>query len=169
MATKEPFTQQATGPGGSPATETVEPHAGGLKPAEPIKRGIALVIDAVIAVAVGMVPVLGGLAATGYWLVRDGLDVDFMPHRSLGKKLMGLRPVTLDGHPVDLATSAMRNWPLALGGIVQILLFIPFVGWLLMLPVALIALAIGVIEVVLVFVDGRRIGDRTGGTRVVEG
>lgn len=134
------------------------------------KRAIAMIIDAVAAVLVGMIPVIGGLIATAYWLVRDGLDVEFMPNRSLGKKVAGLQPVTLDGRPVDLETSMKRNWPFAIGGVAQILLFIPIIGWLLMVPVLLVALGIGLAEVYFVLTDpeGRRIGDRTADTRVRE-
>lgn len=75
-------------------------------------RILAALIDAVLAFAVGFVPVVGGLAAAAYWVVRDGP--------------------------------------------------------LLVLPVALAALAIGVVELILVLTSGRRWGDRLAGTRVVE-
>lgn len=134
------------------------------------KRVIAAVIDGVAGVVVGMIPIVGGLVSTAYWLTRDGLDVEFMPNRSLGKKVAGLKPVTLDGRPVDLETSIKRNWPFAVGGLVQILLFIPLVGWLLMIPVGLLALGLGLTELFLVLTDeeGRRIGDRTANTKVVD-
>jgi uncharacterized RDD family membrane protein YckC len=134
------------------------------------KRAIAAIIDCVAAVLVGLIPIVGGLIATAYWLVRDGLDIEFMPHRSLGKKLVGLEPVTLDGRPVDLETSVKRNWPFAIGGVVQILLFIPIIGWLLMIPVALVALGLGLFELFLVVTseDGRRLGDKFANTRVIE-
>ena len=57
------------------------------------KRIVAAIIDAVAAGFVGIIlnliltPV-GGLVAAGYWLVRDGLDFDFMKGRSLGKQVM---------------------------------------------------------------------------------
>lgn len=134
------------------------------------KRFLAVLIDAGLTIVVGFVPVIGWLAGSAYWLLRDGLDVDFMDHRSLGKKLMGLRPVALDGSPMDLVASAKRNWPLAIGGIASFLVAIPFIGWIFALLVGLVALAIGVVEIVLVFTDprGRRIGDRTGNSQVVE-
>lgn len=134
------------------------------------KRIVAGIIDAVVAVVVGLIPIVGGLVATAYWLVRDGLDVEFMPNRSLGKKVAGLQPVTLDGRPVDIQTSVMRNWPFAVGGVAQILLFIPVIGWLLMLPVALVALGLVLVELFLVVTDdeGRRLGDKTADTRVIE-
>ena len=161
-----------------PAAEPVSPATGVpaaegssavVARADTGKRAVALVIDAVIAVIVGLIPVAGGIAATAYWLVRDGLDFEFMDHRSIGKKVMKLRPVTLDGRPVDIATSVKRNWMFALGGIAQFLA-LTIIGVLVAIPVALIAFAIGIVEIVLVVTDaeGRRIGDKVAGTRVIE-
>ncbi len=133
------------------------------------KRVLAAVIDAVIAAVVGLVPLAGGIAATAYWLVRDGMDLDFMDHRSIGKKVMKLRPVTLDGRPLDLATSVKRNWMFALGGLTQFFAM-TIIGLVVAVPLGLIAFVIGIIEVVLVITDaeGRRIGDKMAGTRVIE-
>lgn len=133
------------------------------------KRALAAIIDAVIAMVVGLVPIAGGIAATAYWLVRDGMDLDFMDHRSIGKKVMKLRPVTLDGQPLDLATSVKRNWMFALGGLAQFFAM-TIVGLVLAIPLGLIAFVIGIVEIVLVFTDaeGRRMGDKMAGTRVIE-
>jgi len=133
------------------------------------KRFIAAIIDAVLAVAVGFIPIVGGLIATAYWLVRDGLDVEFMDHRSLGKKVMKLRPVTLDGEPVDIMTSMKRNWMFALGGVAQLLAY-TIVGLLIAIPLAMLAFAIGIIEVILVLsdADGRRLGDKIANTKVID-
>ena len=92
-----------------------------------------------------------------------------MDHRSIGKKVMKLRPVTLDGRPVDIATSVKRNWLFALGGITQFFAM-TIIGLVLAVPLGLIAFVIGIVEVVLVFTDaeGRRIGDKMAGTRVIE-
>ncbi len=138
------------------------------------KRFVAIIIDAVVAVVVGLIPIIGWFVAAAYWLVRDGLEFEFMDRRSIGKKLMKLRPVTLDGSPMDVMTSVKRNWMFALGAILQILRMIPFVGWLLMLvlliPVGLAALALGIIEIFLVITDGegRRLGDKIANTKVIE-
>ena len=171
--TREQVDTQATATGGSgqdPRTagvpDTTQPA--GPVPADLGTRIIAGLIDTGLAIVVGFIPLIGGLAATAYWLVRDGLEVDGLRHCSLGKKLMGLKPVRLDGASMDLATSARRNWPFAFGGVVQILMFIPFVGWLLMVPVALVALVVGITEIVLILTGGRRLGDRTAGTQVVK-
>jgi uncharacterized RDD family membrane protein YckC len=133
------------------------------------KRAVAMIIDALIALVVGLVPIAGGIAATAYWLVRDGMEFDFMDRRSIGKKIMKLRPVTLDGRPMDIATSVKRNWMFALGGVVQFF-SMTIIGVVIAVPLGLAALLVGVIEVVLVFTDtdGRRMGDKLADTRVVE-
>ena len=128
------------------------------------KRAIAAIIDSVLASIVSLIPVVGGIVGAAYILVKDGLDIDFMNKRSLGKVLMKLRPIRLDGQAMDLNTSMRRNWPLAIGSLIAI---IPVVGWLLAVPVALV---IGIIELVLVLTDseGRRMGDKLAGTKVIE-
>jgi uncharacterized RDD family membrane protein YckC len=134
------------------------------------KRFLAALIDGGLTFVVSWVPVIGGLVAAAYMLLRDGLELEFMDRRSLGKKIMKLRPVRLDGQPMDMVGSAKRNWMFALGGIMSLLLFIPFLGWLLMIPVGLAALALGVVELVLVITDsqGRRLGDKIAATQVIE-
>lgn len=134
------------------------------------KRFIAAIIDATIAVVVGLIPVIGGLIGAAYLLLRDGFEYGFMDHRSVGKKLMKLRPVTLDGGTVDINISVKRNWMFALGALVQALILIPIVGWVLIPIVGLAALVIGVIEIVLVFTneEGRRWGDKLANTKVIE-
>lgn len=133
------------------------------------KRLAAALIDVVITVVVGFIPFVGGLVATAYWLVRDGMDLELMDHRSIGKKVMKLRPVTIDGSPVDIATSVKRNWMFALGGIGQVLVF-TIIGIVIAIPLFLAAFVIGIIEIVLVVTDGegRRFGDKLAGTRVIE-
>ncbi len=149
----------------SPAAEDVA----SVPKADIGKRFIAAVIDAVIAVFVGFIPFIGGLIATAYWLVRDGLDVEFMDHRSLGKKIMKLRPVTLDGAPVDIMTSMKRNWMFALGGVAQ-LFASTIIGLIIALPLLVLVVVIAVVEIVLVLSDseGRRLGDKIANTKVIE-
>lgn len=134
------------------------------------KRFIAMIIDAAIAVVLGFIPFLGGILGAAYFLVRDGLEVDFMDRRSLGKKVMKLRPVRLDGQPMDLETSVKRNWMWGLGAITSLLVYIPILGWALIPVVGLIALAIGIFEIYKVLTDaeGRRWGDELAGTKVIE-
>jgi len=145
-----------------------------LKTADPIKRIVAVVIDMVIAVLVALIPFIGGILAALYWLTRDGLDLPFMDYRSAGKKLVKIRPVKVDGGPMDIVVSVKRNWMLVLGVLLWPLLFIPILGWLLILvlvvPVVLVQMDSLVIELVLALTDdeGRRWGDRFADTRVIE-
>ena len=157
--------------------QTVSPTGGASGAARPGppgkpdigKRAVAAIIDAVIAVAIGFIPVLGGIIAAAYWLLRDGMEFEFMDRRSIGKKVMKLRPVRLDGSPMDMMASAKRNWMFALGGVIQLLVF-TIVGIVLAIPLALIAFLLGIVELILVLTDpeGRRLGDKIAGTRVVE-
>jgi len=131
------------------------------KKASLLKRFLASLIDGIIAGVVsaflGKVGLLVGIA---YLLVRDGLDFSFMDQRSIGKKLMKLRPVCLDGQPMDLNLSIRRNWPLILGSIGS--LFSVSLGGILGL--------VGLIEAILVLLDskGRRFGDKFANTQVIE-
>ena len=134
------------------------------------KRAIAAIIDGVIAGILGIVPFVGAFLGGLFILLRDGLDVDYLKGRSLGKTLMKLRVVRDDGQPMDMNTSIRRNWTLSLGLLVSILALIPILGWIAGLFVGLLSAVISIIEAALVFMDpeGRRFGDRTGGTKVVE-
>lgn len=134
------------------------------------KRAIAAIIDGAVAGVLGLIPVLGAFLGGLYILLRDGLDVDYLKGRSLGKTLMKLRVVRSDGRPMDINASISRNWTLSLGLLVSILALIPILGWLAGIFVALLSGVITLIEAALVFMDpeGRRFGDRTGGTKVVE-
>jgi uncharacterized RDD family membrane protein YckC len=127
------------------------------------KRIVAAIIDAAIASVVSLIPVAGWIIAPLYWLLRDGMDFEFMDHRSIGKKLMKLRPVTLAGERLEINHSIKRNWIFVLGGLAGI----PIVGWFIILPIAIV---LGVLEVVLVLTDseGRRFGDKFAGTLVIE-
>ena len=117
------------------------------------KRFLAYLVDAVIAGVLFQVfdifgafaGGIGGLLGVGYLLLRDGLPVDFAEGRSVGKQLLGLRPVRADGMPMDPVASLKRNWTF----------LVPFLG---------------LVEAVLVLVDkeGRRIGDRVADTTVEE-
>jgi len=160
-------------PGGEGPLEddgVVDPDAEAVTKADLGKRVVAGLIDAVAAALVGLLPLVGWVIAPAYWLLRDGLDVEFLDRRSLGKKLTKLRPVRDDGLPMDIETSVKRNWVFVIGGMVPILAAIPILGWLL-LPLAIIAgIAIGAVEIFLAVVDpeGRRFGDKFAGTKVIE-
>jgi len=161
----------------SPGTLPVSPASPAIGAGKPdtFKRFAAKFIDAIIAsvlfwLIVMIVPgwtlasLIGALAAGAYWLVSDGLELEFMRHRSLGKRVMGLAVVRADGGTMDIETSARRNWMFAIGWFSQ-----PF-GFGLGALVSLAALGLFIYEVykVLTEDDGHRWGDEIAGTRVVE-
>jgi uncharacterized RDD family membrane protein YckC len=134
------------------------------------KRLLAFVIDALIAVFLGYLPLIGGIIGTLYMALRDGLNYKYMEHRSVGKTLMGLQVATVDGELLTIETSFRRNWMFAVGVSVTALFYIPVLGWAL-IPLAIFAcLAIGAYEVFLVLSsdDGRRLGDQLANTVVTE-
>lgn len=151
------------------APAAAEPYAVGVKP-DVGKRAIAAIIDGAIAAAVGLIPFIGNVIGAAYILLKDGFEYDFMDGRSVGKKLMKLRPIRLDGQKMDLRTSAMRNWPLALGSLASLFFVVPVLGWLLFPLLLIVAIGLGIYELVLVVTsaDGRRFGDKLAGTQVVE-
>ncbi len=134
------------------------------------QRLIAALIDGAVAgILTTVIPGVGGLLGGLYILLRDGLDVEYLRGRSLGKTLMKLRVVREDGQPMDLGTSVRRNWTLSLGLLITVLALIPILGWIAGFFLALVIPIVVIIEAVLVFMDpdGRRFGDRTAGTKVV--
>ncbi len=156
-----------------PESTPSEPDATG-KP-DAVKRFLAMLIDGIIAAVLGAVvgmisSILGGIVGAAYYLIRDGLDVDFMKQRSLGKKVMKLDVVRLDGKPMDLETSVKRNWMFGFGAIYTVLAYIPILGWILIPVALLIAACLGLYECYKVLTDkeGRRWGDELAGTRVIE-
>ncbi len=134
------------------------------------KRLIAAIIDGVLAAGVSFIPFIGGIIGGLYILLRDGLDLEFMDKRSIGKKLIKLRPVRLDGQPMDPLTSAKRNLPLCVGMIGTIFWVIPILGWIVALLFGVVGLVLGLMELILVLTDpeGRRMGDKLAQTKVVE-
>lgn len=146
-----------------PVGTTTKPDVG--------KRAIAYVIDAVIAAILAYIPFIGSLLGAAYILTRDGFELDFMDGRSVGKKLMKLRPVRDDGGKMDIMTSIKRNWTLSIGSLGYLVLYAPFLGLLaLTILLSLVGAILGLVEIYLVLTspDGRRYGDRFAGTRVVE-
>ncbi len=133
------------------------------------KRFLAFAIDGAIAVALGFLPFVGALLAGLYLLVRDGLDVSVLDRRSVGKRVLHLRPVRDDGASMGLATSVRRNWPLAVASLAVFLGVVPVLGFFIR-PVGL---AVGIVMILfegyLVRVDeaGVRWGDLLARTRVI--
>ena len=82
---------------------------------------------------------------------------------------MKLHLESVDGSPLDIATSLKRNWMFALAPLVP-LLIITIIGWVLVPFVLFAALALMVTELVLVLTnaEGRRLGDKIAGTKILE-
>ncbi len=155
----------------APLDESLDSLTATIAPkADLSKRAIAAVIDFVIASVLSQIPFVGWFAGVGYILVRDGLDLEFIDRQSVGKKLMGLKTVRLNGEKMDVSVSIRRNWMFALGTLASLVVWIPVLGFLTVLAMALLSFLIGVYEVYLVFNDaeGRRWGDTFGGTKVIE-
>ena len=109
---------------------------------------------------------LGGLAASAYFLFSDGLPLDFMRHRSLGKRMMNMTVERVDEEPVTLLTSIKRNWMFTIGFFAQAFTFTASpVTYLLAL------VAIGLIGYELYWLatnpNGVRWGDDLAGTDVM--
>ena len=134
------------------------------------KRAVALVIDIFVAVILSSIPYVGWFAGVGYMLFRDGFDFEPLNRQSLGKKLMGLKTLKLDGGPVTLGVSGWRNWMFVLVALTGLLIWIPILRFFALLIAGFATLLIGAFEVYMVFNDaeGRRWGDTFAGTKVVE-
>jgi len=136
--------------------------------ADLVSRFLAALIDGIVAGVLSLVPLVGFLAGGVYTLTKDGIMYELTKNleykgRSIGKKLLRLTVVRLDGGPVDLRVSAKRNLTLALGGLIGI---VPLLGWVIG---PFVSLVLGVVELLLVLGDplGRRLGDKWAGTQVV--
>lgn len=134
------------------------------------KRFVAALVDGLLTGAVSLVPLVGGIVGAAYILLRDGLELEFMDRRSIGKRLLGIRPVRLDGQPMDMATSVKRNLPFCIGAAGALFMVIPVLGWIVAILFGLVAMVAAVVEVVFVLTDdrGRRLGDKFAGTQVID-
>lgn len=159
---------QEPAPQPDPPASTEAAAASGAK-ADLGKRIVAVIIDSAIAFVIGFIPGIGSLIGAAYMVLRDGMEFDFMNHRSIGKHVMKLHLESVDGSPLDIATSLKRNWMFALAPLVP-LLIITIIGWVLVPFVLFAALALMVTELVLVLTnaEGRRLGDKIAGTKILE-
>jgi uncharacterized RDD family membrane protein YckC len=123
-----------------------------------LNRFIAKLIDLFIVVAAGEIaPPVGFLSGLTYILIADG----FAGGKSIGKRLVGLQTVRLDGRDTaGFRESIIRNLPL--GG-AQIAYAVPYIGWL-------VSLAILAFESFLIIGNeqGRRLGDEMARTQVLD-
>ena len=155
-------------------TETAETETkdAGLSKADPVKRIIAFVIDAIISMLIGIIPLVGGIIGALYMLLRDALPIEALAYKSVGKKLLKLSVVNVEdpSAKIDYAASAKRNWMFALGPIMLFFVFIPVLGWIIDILLGIALLVLLIIEIVKVFSDekGVRLGDKMAGTMVIE-
>ena len=136
--------------------------------ADPVKRGIAFVVDSVIAAVIGGVPIFGGILGALFMLFRDALPIPLLGGTSPGKRLLGLMVLQDSSRSggLDYAGSAKRNWMFAL----NLTVFIPILGWMIAPAIMVAGPLLILIETWRVFSDtkGRRIGDMMAGTTIVE-
>jgi hypothetical protein len=155
-------------------TETAETkmNDAGLSKADPAKRIIAFVIDAVVAMIIGIIPLVGGIIGALYMLLRDALPIEALDYQSVGKKLLKLSVVNVEdpGAKINYAASAKRNWMFALGPIMLSFAFIPIFGWIIDILLGIALLILLITEIVKIFSheQGVRLGDKMAGTMVIE-
>lgn len=139
------------------------------KKADLFKRFLAALIDGIIASLLIYIPILGAIVSTVYLLTKDAIafeitkNADFK-NRSIGKKIMGLEVVSLEGKDIDWTISVKRNLPIAIGSAFGI---VPILGWIIG---SIVGFALMVVEIVLAVTDndGRRLGDKWANTQVAE-
>lgn len=127
-----------------------------------IRRIFAFLIDFLIAsfFSILPIPLVGGLIAFLYMLLRDGLT----DRGSMGKRLLNLQVTTIGGQRLNYDESIRRNIIFAIPAIFNL---IPLVGWLLALLAGMI---VYVVELLAMVASPReqRNGDRWAGTVVTE-
>ncbi len=156
----------------NPETSESAAHYATLTKADPVKRIIAFILDSVVAMILGFIPFIGGIIGALYMLLRDALPVEVLEYKSVGKKVLNLSVVNTvnPSVKVDFAASAKRNWMFALGPIMLFLAFIPIIGWILDILIAIVVFILVIIEIVKIFSDekGLRLGDKMADTMVIE-
>jgi len=125
------------------------------------KRLGAFIVDLLIAMLLAsFLGKLGVLLAGAYMLFRDGLNIEFMNKRSLGKKLLKLKVHTTDGSEIDHMTSVRRNWPFALAYVPALLGGLGILGT--------VGFVLLIVEGIKVVNGNERIGDGMASTYVSE-
>jgi uncharacterized RDD family membrane protein YckC len=129
----------------------------GFRRAGLLLRVIAKVLDFIIIAAVAeVIPRAGFFAGLAYLLIGDGL----FQGRSLGKKLVGLRVVSIyTEKPCSFRDSILRN---SVFGIGYLLYKIPLFGWIFIVVISLLEFVI-----LLGSKEKMRLGDEIAKTKVV--
>ena len=157
---------------GEAETTETEIKDAALSKADPVKRIIAFVIDAIVSMLIGLIPLVGGIIGALYMLLRDALPIEVLEYKSVGKKLLNLSVVNVEdpGAKIDYAASAKRNWMFALGPIMVFFILIPIIGWIIDILLGIALLILLITEIVKIFSHekGVRLGDKMAGTMVIE-
>ena len=134
-----------------------------------LPRFLAALIDGVIAWIPFFIPVIGPLFGALYLLFKDSImykitNKEEWKNKSIGKKILNLVVIKLDGEYTDMESSARRNIPLTIGSFISI---IPLIGWFIG---PIVAFIFGLVELILILTDdnGRRLGDRWAQTQVLK-
>ena len=155
-----------------PETNKTKINDATLTKADPVKRIIAFVIDAVASMIVGRIPFVGGIIGALYMLLRDALPIEALEYKSIGKKLLKLSVVNIEDptSKIDYTASAKRNWMFALGPMMMFFLFIPILGWIIDILIGIAVFILVIIEIIKILSDekGVRLGDNMAGTMVIE-
>ena len=155
-----------------PETNETKINDATLTKADPVKRIIAFVIDAVASMIVGFIPFVGGIIGALYMLLRDALPIEALEYKSIGKKLLKLSVVNIEDptSKIDYIASAKRNWMFALGPMMMFFLFIPILGWIIDILIGIAVFILVIIEIIKIYSDekGVRLGDNMAGTMVIE-
>ncbi|MBT8351417.1 MAG: RDD family protein [Deltaproteobacteria bacterium] len=155
-----------------PETNETKINDAKLTKADPVKRIIAFVIDAVASMIVGLIPFVGGIIGALYMLLRDALPIEALEYKSIGKKLLKLSVVNIEDptSKIDYTASAKRNWMFALGPLMMFFLFIPILGWIIDILIGIALFILVIIEIIKIFSDkkGVRLGDNMADTMVIE-
>ncbi len=121
-------------------------------------RTAAKIVDFIlIAAVIEIIPRAGFFAGLTYLLLGDG----FFEGRSIGKKLLRIRVVSVDTHsPCTFKDSILRNSTFAVG---YVLWIVPLIGWIFILILC-------AVEFILLLgsKDGMRLGDEIARTSVLE-
>ncbi len=159
-----PSTPLPTAPGMEPlyAADVPVPFTAlALRKEEMGRRVFAYLLDIVPCLFLALLhflPIIGwiafGFLVGCYWLLRD------MNGASPGKLIVGSVVLRADGGPSTTSQRIMRNAPLAIPVLLEM---IPLLG-LVLAPIA--SLIIISIEMLLLVLTGRRLGDRLAGTDV---
>lgn len=133
-----------------------------------IAAGLDMVVAMTLSALLSPLQPLGRLLGAAYLTFRDVLPfaltkAEGWRRRSIGKRLVNLEVVTLDGDELTWVTSLKRNFPFAIGLVAEVL------PTILAFLLVLVAPALLLLELIFIFADakGRRLGDQWANTQVV--